>query len=74
MKFKDLRLLKGYDKQESLAIDLKSAKSTICMWESGKSYPSIPTIHKIAKVLGESPTTIFESFEVPDEVVQWHKK
>ena len=48
MKFLKLRKVKGFDKQSELAIALDISRTTISMWEKGKSYSSIPTILKIA--------------------------
>lgn len=53
--------------QKNLSEILKIKQASVSRWEQGKSYPSIPTIHKIAKILGESPTTIFECFEVAND-------
>ena len=64
--FDKIRKKKNFS-QVMLANTLNLKQGTISMWEQGKSYPSIPTIHKIAKILGESPTTIFECFEVTND-------
>ena len=67
MKFLKLRKVKGFDKQSELAIALDISRTTISMWEKGKSYPSIPTIHKIAKILKVTPEEVFKSFEVKED-------
>lgn len=64
MRFQYLRCVKGFDKQMLLANKLNISRTTISMWEKGKSYPSIPMIHKIAKVFNCEPEIVFKSFEV----------
>lgn len=64
MNFKDLRIANGYYKQEVLAKKLKISRTTISMWENGLSYPTVPTIHKIANLFNVEPTKVFLSFVV----------
>ena len=64
MTFKKLRKLKGYKKQSELAKELSISRTTISMWETGESYPTLPTIYKIAKLFSEKPEMIFLCFEV----------
>lgn len=53
-------------KQIDMAKQLGIRESTISMWEKGKSYPSIPTIYKLAKILKVTPEEVFKSFEVKE--------
>ena len=53
-------------KQIDMAKQLGIRESTISMWEKGKSYPSIPTIYKLAKILEVTPEEVFKSFEVKE--------
>lgn len=41
--------------QKKLAELLKIDKSTVSKWESGKLYPQVTWIYKIADVLGVNP-------------------
>lgn len=66
MKFVKLRKVRGFDNQLKLANELKISRTTISMWEKGKSYPSIPTIYKLAKILEVTPEEVFKSFEVKE--------
>ena len=66
MTLKQLRISTNM-KQFELAKSLNLQTSTVSMWEKGKSYPSIPTIHKIAKILKVTPEEVFKSFEVKED-------
>ena len=66
MTLKQLRISENM-KQYELAKNLDLQTSTVSMWEKGKSYPSIPTIHKIAKILKVTPEEVFKSFEVKED-------
>lgn len=46
-------------KKFSEAIEVKQA--SVSRWETGKSFPTIPTICKIAKTFNVNPTTVFEA-------------
>lgn len=61
-RFKELRIQAGFVKQENLAKELKIARTTISMWENGLSFPTIPTIYKIAKLFDIEPEKVFLSF------------
>lgn len=65
-KFKRLRVSNGFDKQVDLSVLLDISRTTISMWEKGKSFPTIPTIYKIAKILKVEPEEVFKSFEVKE--------
>ena len=64
MTFKKLRKVNGFDNQQELANHLNIARTTISMWENGISYPSVPTIYKLAKVLNVTPEEVFKSLPV----------
>lgn len=66
MTLKQLRISTNM-KQFELAKSLNLQTSTVSMWEKGKSYPSIPTIYKIAKILKVTPEEVFKSFEVKED-------
>lgn len=70
MKFVKLRKVRGFDNQLKLANELKISRTTISMWEKGKSYPSIPTIYKLAKILKVTPEEVFRSFEVKEDIYE----
>ncbi len=70
MKFVKLRKVRGFDNQLKLANELKISRTTISMWEKGKSYPSIPTIYKLAKILKVTPEEVFKSFEVKEDIYE----
>ena len=67
MTLKQLRISVNM-KQFELAKNLNLQTSTVSMWEKGKSYPSIPTIYKIARILKVTPEEVFKSFEVKEDV------
>lgn len=67
MTFKTLRKVNGFDNQQTLANYLKISRTTISMWEGGISYPTVPTIHKLAKVLNVAPEEVFKSFPIKSE-------
>lgn len=62
MTFKNLRKINGFDNQIDIAKLLNISRTTISMWESGKSYPTIPTIIKIAELLNVPAEEIFKCF------------
>lgn len=64
--FHNLRKIKNIT-QTDIATLLHIKQSTVSMWEKGKSYPSIPTIHKIARILKVTPEEVFKSFEVKED-------
>ena len=64
--FHNLRKIKNIT-QTDIAALLHIKQSTVSMWEKGKSYPSIPTIYKIAKILKVTPEEVFKSFEVKED-------
>lgn len=64
--FSKLRKVKGFDKQSTLANALNISRTTISMWEKGKSYPTIPMIYRIAKILHATPEDVFKSFDVEE--------
>lgn len=64
MTFKRLRKAKGFDNQYALAKILHISRTTISMWENGISYPTIPTIYKLAEILGEPAEVVFKSFPI----------
>lgn len=74
MEFKKLRIAKGFDNQQALASLLKISRTTISMWESGISYPTVPTIHKLAKIFNEPAEVVFKSFSVKSEVSYGRKR
>ena len=65
--FHNLRKTKNIT-QTDIATLLHIKQSTVSMWEKGKSYPSIPTIYKIARILKVTPEEVFKSFEVKEDV------
>lgn len=64
--FHNLRKIKNIT-QTDIAALLHIKQSTVSMWEKGKSYPSIPTIYKIARILKVTPEEVFKSFEVKED-------
>lgn len=46
-------------RQEDLANSLDVSRSTVAMWETGKSYPRGETLEKLASVLGCSIDELF---------------
>lgn len=52
--------------QSKVSQILNIEQSTYCRWERGDCYPSIPMIHKLAKVLGVTPEEVFKSFSVKE--------
>lgn len=66
MNFKDLRQEYGYQNQDALAQKLNISRTTISMWESGHSFPTVPTIHQIANLFNIKPENVFSCFIVND--------
>ena len=53
--------------QQSLAEKLNVTQVTISLWENGISYPTIPTIYKLAQILEEPAEVVFKSFPIKRE-------
>lgn len=51
MRLKEFRLSKGIT-QEELAEKLNVGQNTISQWETGERIPRVPTVLKLAEVLG----------------------
>lgn len=51
MRLKELRLLRNLT-QDELAKSLKIRRSTVAMWESGKSMPRSDKLQQLAEILG----------------------
>lgn len=62
MTFKDL-MKRKHITQEELAAKLGTSQSAVSLWCTGKSYPHITMIFKIAAVLNVSPERLVKCFE-----------
>ncbi len=49
-----------YEKQADFAIAMRTSKSTVCEWESGKREPTIRQMIEIARLLDVSRYEIFD--------------
>ncbi|MEG2453537.1 MAG: helix-turn-helix transcriptional regulator [Clostridia bacterium] len=62
MKFKELRLSKGFKTAKELAIKAEINQWNIAKWETGKARPKFDTIKKLAKILNVSVEDILNCF------------
>lgn len=53
--------------QSELAKKMNVSQVTISMWESGTSYPSVPTIHKLSKILNVTAEELFKSLPINEK-------